>query len=303
MNMQNKPNRDGKTLRVAAQCACALGENPLWHTDERRLYWCDIVRGQLFRLDPDTGATEMVRNGGGMIGGFTVEADGALLLFMNAGRIARWTPEKEETIVAGYPEMMDTRFNDVIADPAGRVFCGSMSTSSASGKLYRLNTDRSLTPVLANVGCSNGLAFSCDRRTLYHTDSFARTITRFDYDIASGEVDNPRIFARTIETEGLPDGLTVDVEDHVWSARWDGGAIVRYAPSGAKVQRINVPAPKTTSLAFGGDRLQTIYVTTAGGDARHTQGAQAGNLFSFEMGVCGVPEFRSNVCTSLKDTL
>ncbi len=303
MDTRKKLKASKPGLRVAVESACALGENPLWHAGEQRLYWCDSVRGRLFRFDPKTETVEMVRDGssdGSVIGGFTVEADGALLLFMNAGRIARWTSGAVEAVLGRHSEMGETRFNDVIADPMGRVFCGTMSTATTTGKLYRLDRDGNLRVVIANVGCSNGLAFSRDRRILYHTDSFARTITRFDYDLDSGDIANPRIFARTEESEGLPDGLTVDAEDHVWSARWGGGVVVRYAPSGEEVKRIEVPVSKTTSLAFGGDELQTIFVTTAGGDIRQTEGALAGDMFAIESGIRGVKEFRSCVCVGDK---
>ena len=302
--MTTKPNLTefSPSLRIAAQSSCTLGENPLWHADECRLYWCDIVHGRLFRHDPQTGTTEMVRDGAddkSMIGGFTLEADGALLLFMDGGRIERWSGNASETIREAHPDMRDTRFNDVIADPLGRVFCGTMSTPTRPGKLYLLNIDRTLKPVVENVGCSNGMAFSLDHALLYYTDSIARTISRFEYDVDSGAIRNPTIFAITSPDEGLPDGLTIDAEGYLWSARWGGGAIVRYAPSGEDVRRIAVPAPKATSLAFGGRERRTLFITTAGGDTPLTEGALAGSLFAFEPGMCGVSEFRSRICSNL----
>jgi sugar lactone lactonase YvrE len=302
MTTNSNPNELEPGLRIAAQSSCTLGENPLWHPDEQRLYWCDIVHGRLFRHNPQTGATEAARDGAAdrsMIGGFTFEADGALLLFMNGGRIERWSGGASETIREADHDMQDTRFNDVIADPLGRVFCGTMSTPTRPGKLYLLDIDRSLKPVVKNVGCSNGMAFSPGQGLLYYTDSVARTITRFEYDVDSGAIRSPKIFASTPVDEGLPDGLTIDAEGHLWSARWDGGMIVRYAPSGEEVLRIAVPALKVTSLAFGGGELRTLFITTAGGDAPLTEGALAGNLFAFEPGMCGVPEFRSRICSNL----
>jgi D-xylonolactonase len=234
-----------------------------------------------------------------MIGGFTIEADGALLLFMNGGRIERWSGDESEIILEGHPDIRDTRFNDVIADPMGRVFCGTMSTATSPGKLYRLDTDRKLTPVVENVGCSNGMAFSPDSGTLYFTDSIARTISRFEYDVDGGAIRNPKIFASTQQDDGLPDGLTVDAEGYLWSARWDGGMIVRYSPCGQEVRRIAIPVPKTTSLTFGGRELRTLFITTAGGETLLTDRVLAGSLFALEPGMCGVPEFRSRICSNL----
>jgi sugar lactone lactonase YvrE len=289
-------------LRLISHHKSALGENPLWHLEERCLYWCDITAGRLLRYDPAIDTTEVVLDGNcepqNMIGGFTIEADGALLLFMACGRVKRWFGGVSEVVMEDDPNMRETRYNDVIADVVGRVFCGTMSTEKASGKLYRLDLDKHLTPVVEDVGCSNGLAFTHAGTHLYYTDSTARTLTRFAYEASSGNISNPQLFVHTHERDGVPDGMTVDVEDHVWSAHWDGGFIVRYDPSGEEVRRISIPAVKVTSLTFGGDDLRTLFVTTAADDSHSTDGSLAGNVFALEPGVCGVPEFPSRICST-----
>jgi sugar lactone lactonase YvrE len=289
-------------LRLISHHKSALGENPLWHLEERCLYWCDITAGRLLRYDPAIDATEVVLDGGGepqnMIGGFTIEADGALLLFMARGRIKRWFDGVSEVVIEGDPNMQETRYNDVIADVSGRVFCGTMSTEKAAGKLYRLDPGKHLTPIVEDVGCSNGLAFTRAGTHLYYTDSTARTLTRFSYEASNGNISAPQLFVQTNECDGVPDGMTVDAEDHIWSAHWDGGFIVRYTPSGEEVRRIGIPASKVTSLTFGGDDLRTLFVTTAADDSYSTGGSLAGNVFSLEPGVCGVPEFRSRICST-----
>lgn len=288
-------------LRVVSSHACELGENPLWHAEGEHLYWCDINAGRLLRHDFVTSKNELLVDGGGnhanKIGGFTIEADGAVLLFMSGGKIQRWHDGRLEALLEGHPEMANTRFNDVIADPIGRVFCGTMSTETSLGKLYRLNLDRTLTPVVVGVGCANGLAFTRDRKHLYFTDSHARTITSFDLDLVSGALSQPRIFVRTAENDGLPDGMTIDAEDHIWSAHWDGGVIIRYSPSGEEARRISVPVPKVTSLTFSGHDLRTLCITTASSGGPDPESSQSGNLFAFEPGVRGVAEFRSRICT------
>jgi D-xylonolactonase len=229
------------------------------------------------------------------VGGFTIQADGKLLLFMERGAIRTWKNGFQETIVPEIPEERNSRFNDVIADPEGRVFCGTMPTRERLGRLYRLDPDGSLRIVVEGVGISNGMGFTPDLKHMYYTDSRARTIYLYDYDRASGEISNPRVFVTVPEGEGVPDGMTVDAEGYVWSARWDGGCVVRYAPDGTEVMRIPFPAKKVSCPTFGGEDYRDLYVTTAGGQNKAEEGEGAGALFCVKVGVQGVPEFRSRI--------
>jgi D-xylono/L-arabinono-1,4-lactonase len=279
---------------LIADYACHTGENPLWHPTECRLYWCDIPTGRLFRYDPAIGQHEQIY-AGRPVGGFTFQADGGLLLFMDRGTIASWRDGMLTDWLAEIPTERESRFNDVIADPKGRVFCGTMSTEQSKGRLYRLDLDGSLHLVLEGIGCSNGMAFTQDRKGFYYTDSFAREIYRFDYDEADGSILNQRIFARFTEGEGLPDGATLDSEGHLWSALWDGGCIVRLSAEGGIAERIVLPVPKTSSLTFGGEDLSELYITTAGGNEKELDGPLAGSLFRLASKYKGLPEFFSRI--------
>lgn len=281
---------------LIADYACITGEGPLWHPGERRLYWLDIPAGRIFRYDPATGHHEECYRGA-PVGGFTIQADGSLLLFMERGAIKTWHDGVLTTVVEEIPEERETRFNDVIADPAGRVFCGTMPTKQRLGRLYRLDTDGTLTKLLEGIGCSNGMGFTPDRKGMYYTDSVKREIYLFDYDQATGALSNQRLFVRTpdAEEEGIPDGMTVDAEGYVWSARWDGSCLVRYTPWGQEERRIHFPAKKVSSVTFGGTDYTDIYVTTAGGNRKATDGAAAGALFRLKLGIRGVPEFYSRI--------
>ena len=280
---------------LIADYACRTGEGPLWHPDGGRLYWVDLQRGHLYRYDPVTGAHEQVYdNPDEVIGGFTIQVDGSLLCFMSRGAIKVWRACELTTIIDEVPAERESRFNDVIADPEGRVFCGTMPTQSQLGRLYRLDTDGTLVQVLDGIGVSNGLGFTLDRKRMYYTDSPKHEIYLFDYDQATGNIANQRVFVRT-QGEGAPDGMTVDAEGYVWSARWDGGCLVRYAPDGSEERRIAFPAKKVSSVTFGGPDYADMYVTTAGGDNKAEEGAGAGALFRLRLGIQGVPEFRSRV--------
>ena len=281
--------------QLIADYQTQIGENPLWHPTEKRLYWTDIPTGRIFRYDPVSDAHEQIYSGA-TVGGFTFQADGGLLLFMERGRIATWKDGHVETLIDEIPVERASRFNDVIADQQGRVFCGTMPTPEARGRLYRLDRDRSLHPLLEDIAISNGFGFTPDRKGLYYTESLRHMIHYFDYDAQSGALSDQRIWLQTPPDEGVPDGMTVDAEGFIWSARWDGSAVYCYSPAGEIVQKIEIPAKKVTSVAFGGGGLRDLYVTTAlNGGTTETEGSGAGALFRIPNAGQGLPEFFSKI--------
>jgi D-xylonolactonase len=194
------------------------------------------------------------------------------------------------------------RFNDVIADPAGRVFAGTYVERAARAArglkagLYRVDTDRTVTRLFQGTGCSNGMGFSPDRRHFYWTDTTARTIFRFVYHEETGEIDDRRALVVVPEGEGVPDGLAVDAEGCLWSARWGGFGIYRHAPDGGFLEKIEFPVEKVSSCVFGGPNLDALYVTTAGGDDKSN--TPDGTLYRVKVGVKGQREFRSKIQTA-----
>lgn len=283
------------TPEPIADYACNTGEGPLYHPDENRVYWTDIPAGRLFRYDVATGEHEPCYSGE-PVGGFTLQTDGSLLLFCARGAVKIWRDGVETTVLDEIPEERETRFNDVIADPEGRVFCGTMPTKDRKGRLYRLDTDGSLHLLLEGIGCSNGMGFTPDGASMYYTDTGARHIYLFDYDRASGNISNRRLFASAPEGEGHPDGMTVDSVGNIWSTRWDGSRAVCYSPDGAQVGTVMFPVRKVSSVTFGGPAYDTMYFTTAGGGIKDTDGQHAGALFRLKIPeVRGVPEFRSRI--------
>ena len=282
-------------LELIADYACVCGEGPLWHPIEERVYWLDIVNPRMFWYEPATGRHASF-DVGRVVGGFTIQADGALLLFMDRGSIGTWKAGRLQLLVEEIPDERETRFNDVFADTRGRVFCGTMPTRERPGRLYRLDCDGSLHRLLEGIRCSNGMGLTLDRRRLYYTDSEAYTIYVFDYHEETGELSNRRIFVAHGPEDGLPDGMTVDAQGNVWSAHWDGGCLIRYNRDGQETLRIPFLARKVSSVTFGGDDYQDMYVTTAGGDNKAEEGEGAGALFRLRMpGVRGLPEYFSRI--------
>jgi sugar lactone lactonase YvrE len=270
---------------------CQLAENPLWRAEDNALYWTDIEAGKLFRYHAASGVHETIYEGES-VGGFTFQEDGALLLFRvrdiallrNDGSVQSIIPFQREGAV---------RFNDVIADPEGRVFAGTIGRTSTSGGLYRLDPDGMITELFTGTGCSNGMGFSPDLSAFYWSCTTTRRIFRFRYDRATGELSNREIFHEVAEGEGMPDGLCVDTSGSVWSARWEGYRIVKYSALGAIVGEIKFPVAKVTSMCFGGRDLDTLFVTTAGGSAESE--SQDGGIYAVPLPSLGLPEFRSRL--------
>lgn len=278
-----------------------IGEGPTWNSLDGRLYWVDILNGRIFWFDPVTGRHELFFEGD-VIGGFTIQADGSFVLFMARGAVRLLRNGKLSTIVDEIHGEHENRFNDVIADPEGRVFCGTMPmdekhalSGERLGCLYRLDPDGSIRSVVESVTISNGLGFTPDRSGMYFTDTLDRTISLFDYDVQTGSISNRRTFVETPEGSGMPDGMTVDEEGYVWSARVGDSAVVRYSPEGVVDREIRFPAKLVSSAAFGGGSLTELYVTTIGGNKRPEAGPGAGALFRVNAGVRGVPEFFSRI--------
>ena len=276
---------------AVANYHCEVGENPLWDERTQRIHWLDIDTGRLFRADHATLEHECFYRGP-VLGGFTLQGDGSLLLF-EADRIATLDAQGgRRVLVEGIdPDMR--RFNDVIADPEGRVFAGTIGRTERTGGLYRVERDGRVTCLLKETGIANGMAFTGDGTGFYWTCSTTRRIFRFDYERQSGELSNRRLFHAATEPDDTPDGLTLDASDRVYSARWGGSAVLRLAPDGSVAERIVLPVTRVSSAGFGGPELDTLYVTTAGGTPDGT--GEDGTLYRVDVGARGRLEHRSRV--------
>ena len=127
---------------------------------------------------------------------------------------------------------------------------------------------------------------------MYLTDTLRRVIWAYDFDVETGTISNEKIFARVDENVGYPDGLCVDEEGGVWSARWDGWRLTRYLPSGQIDRVVAMPVPRPSSCAIGGASLDVLYVTSAriGLDAERLRRApMSGSVFALRPGVSGLP--------------
>jgi sugar lactone lactonase YvrE len=280
------------TLEPVANYHCKVGENPLWDEREGRLYWVDIESGRLFRVDHQSGEHECFYRGQTLIGGFSFQDDGSLLLF-EVDRIASLAKDGKRRVVAAGIDSDMARFNDVIADPEGRVFAGTIGKTEHSGGLYRVDVDGRVSLLWKGTGCANGMGFSPDLQRFYWTCSTTRTLFIAEYERATGALSNRREFYRAAFAEGTPDGMTVDRSGALWTARWGGSTLLRLSADARLVESIEFPVSAVSSVAFGGPSLDTLYVTTAGGHV--DDDALDGTLYRVRVPVPGMVEFRSRI--------
>lgn len=281
---------------IVTNIRCSIGENPIWHPLEKQIYWLDIPIGVIYGYNPKNGIAKKIFEGDCAVGGFTIQEDGSLLLFMEKGAVNIWRNSKLTNIIDEVPILKDTRFNDVITDPAGRIFCGTMPDENGIAYLFLLDTDGELKLILDNIGLSNGMGFSPDNKKMYFTDSKKGEIYIFDYNKENGSLNNQKVFIK-VEEQGIdPDGLTVDSDGYVWSAQWDGGCVKRYNLKGEEVMKINLPVRKITSLTFAGENYQDIYITSALGEKSFQKREdEAGAMFYYKSKIKGLPENLSKV--------
>jgi len=283
-------------LELAADAKADLGEGPVWHPVEQALYWVDITGKTLHRYNPADGSTAS-RTFDKMLGAAVPCRDGGFMLAMQDGIYRLKAFGEGEPELAARPEELHggIRFNDGKCDPRGRFWAGTMSLADVpnQGTLYRIGPDFVPHAMVRRVSISNGLAWDTARGVMYYIDTPTRTVAAYDYNEETGEISNGRTAVRIAEEDGSPDGMSIDAEGKLWVALWGGGQVVRYDPAtGAKLERIAVPAAHTTSCAFGGANLDELYITTARiGRTEQQLAAEpaAGALFRIRVNVRGLP--------------
>ena len=173
-----------------------------------------------------------------------------------------------------------------------------MALSSAegdppTGALYRLDADGTVTRVIDNVYLANGLAWSSDGTAFYFVDTTPGTVTRYAYDLATGALSDPEVVIRVPEETGHPDGMTIDEDGNLWIALWGGNAISRWDPrTGEMLEKYELPALNVSSCCFGGENMDTLFITTASQDTDMEKYPLAGNVFRMKPGVKGAPSFK-----------
>ena len=263
------------------------GEGPAWSPSWDGLRWVDMLAGDVLHLT-DSGEVERWHVGS-VAAALRPRVDGGLVIAVEHEFVV--AEQAGGTVTSLGPVFDDSsiRFNEGGCDPDGNFIVGTMAYAEtpSRGTVYRLGRDHSVDVVLRDVTISNGLAWTAAGDTAFYVDTPTHRVDRFSWTSELGLHDR-RPFARIDESQGNPDGLTVDSAGGVWVALWEGHAVHHYGADGALEDVIDVPVAKVTACTFGGPDLDQLFITTSrSGETDPVAGA--GALFVVQPGVTGLP--------------
>lgn len=263
-----------------------LGEGPVWDYRKKILYWVDIMNGLLHGFDPATNNHHSYKFNQ-FLGAAVPSTDNRFILAMQYG-FAFFNPitNKLTPLIDPESELPLNRFNDGKCDPSGRFWAGTMEMPGGrpTGSLYQLEQDLTVSKKLTNIHISNGLDWTKDGKKMYYIDTLTHKVQSFFYDQTTGAIEKEKDLFHFKEGVEYPDGMTLDANDNLWIAFYDLGKVVCFdGQNGNRLTTVEVPASLTTSCAFGGEDLDTLFITTAAKKKEELGGA----LFAVKPGVKG----------------
>ena len=270
------------------------GESPVWMPSRNSLYWTDIDGKKLYKKDFNNNkilSTKML----GRVSCIAPLASGGFIAAMENQLIKlNQFHKKPEVLTEVFPTDSSTRLNDGKTDRGGNFFwVGSifLPRDKKTSGLWRYSSNGEIKKIVGNITTSNGLSWSPCGKVMYHSDSWSSKIWKYDYDTVKGEIKNKRIFYITNKKQGRPDGACVDINGYYWTACFNGGRILRISPEGVLDKEIIVPMLRPTMIAFGGNNMNTLFITSYGKkDLFEPNNTEAGKLISIHTHIKGIAE-------------
>lgn len=244
-----------------------LAENPLWWESKNSFLWVDIEQGNIYKYSLLDNTVECIISTSHRVGAFVLDQNDNILLFTEKGILrVKYNDSKyiiDSNYLYYYP-LSGERFNDAICDRDGRIIAGIKSDDNSNqGRVVMFEKDNKVRVLLENIQISNGMGFSKDSRIFYHTDSLRKEICKYDYNIKLGKISNRRVLYKNTGF-GVPDGMTVDTNNNIFTCIWDEGKILKIEPNHGKIiKEYLLPCKCCSSLIFGGCNLDKILVTSA----------------------------------------
>ncbi len=270
---------------------CSLGESPVWNPLDNSIYFVDIKKPAINRFCINSGVFHSIVTPS-EIGCIVLKEDGEIVAAMKNGLASvRFDSQQYIFFASIDSDHPNNRPNDGKCDEYGRLWIASMDNNETipSGKLWRISSG---TPEVIdkNFVIGNGIDWSPDSKKMYFTDSVNRIIFVYDFNIFNGTIANKKVFVKVPNSDGFPDGLTVDSQGFIWSAHWDGWRVTRYNPNGRVDMILDLPVPRPTSIAFGGVNLSSLFITSASIGLSSEELANAplsGGIFVYQSRISG----------------
>jgi len=276
-------------IRAISEVTSDLGEGPIWSADTNSVTWTDITQNTFHTADIDTGKT-MSFGVPSMVGAIAHSKDGGYIAATQKGFARIGVDAKYSPLHSYLPD--DMRMNDGKVDPSGRFWAGSMALSFEKGRgsLYVLEKDNSYRSILDDITLSNGMGWSPDAQYFYYIDSVPGVLKRFDYDLHTGQISNPKDLITFDSSSGIPDGMSMSSDGKIVIALWDGRRIEIYEPSGEKVSEITLGVSRPTSCTFAGPNRDILIVSTASQGIDRADEPLAGKILAVTgTGLSGLP--------------
>lgn len=251
-------------IEIVTRTVNEVGECPVWHMQEKALYWIDARSPKVFRIDSAGDAKSWSLPA--PAGSFVFRSTGELIVAVKGCFAAVDLDRGTFVPIADLDaDSVETKPNDGRCDRLGRYWCGTSDRGQAEpvGSLYCLDGDLSCRRMDTGIVAANCGAFSPDDRTMYYGDSRSDIVWAYDFDLADGVINNKRVFISTRHMPGRVDGAAVDAEGNYWGAMVHGGRIGCWNARGALVRTVDLPVRHPTMCCFGGEKLDVLYVTTA----------------------------------------
>ncbi len=280
---------------LVLDCRNHHGEGIFWNALDGQIWWTDIEGKQIWSLNTQQNISQSFDMPARVCCFAPCQSGGLIVAFDD--RISLFDLETfQETKIHDFePGNLETRLNDGRTDRQGRLIVGGMNEGSgqANSSVVRVDHDLSVSTVIDAVACANSTCFSPDGATMYFADTPDNEIVAYDYDTQTGVPSGRRILTSFEQEPGLPDGSCVDAQGGVWNAEWEGQRVVRIAPDGSIDRVIETPVSKPTCCAFGGENLETLYITTSrlmSDEAQLAAEPLSGGLFAVSPGFHGVED-------------
>ena len=249
----------------------SIAETPIWDKADNTLLWTDLFGGEVRRYDP-VSKTETRFMAGGLLGS-AIPCDNSRAVLVISDKGAELIdPEKGTRRLIADPENGNAlnRYNDSRCDSRGRIFMSSVArtygtddyTPDQTGAFYMVDTNGEITKVTDGIQQYNAMVWTGDDKSLLIADTYHETLLRYEYDIERGPVSGPEVVIDFKGAQGMPDGVSIDMDDNLYICHWTG-VISVWDKKFRHVEDLAFPVEQVACCGFGGENMSDLYVAAA----------------------------------------